>query len=186
MKLNSSIEYTTSQGRLMKINIVIALASTTALIGCETRTTVPTSLNQSANSTPASPAENEAIAQMFSDYSKKISSSTQSTKMTPQTKQDEASMISQQSSDYTIGIARAIQAKFTDASLYPGKRCSLKIGLSPEGAVPGVKTMSGDLAFCNAATNAVKTAKLPKFPNAAVYENFKSFAMDFNFVNNKK
>jgi len=168
----------------MKKYSVIILALTTALIGCETHTGAPSSLNQSTNAALATPVENEAIEQIFSNYLKKTSSPTQSTKMTPQTKQDEASMISQQSSDYAMGIVNAIQ--FTDASLYPGKRCSLKIDLSPEGAVLEVKTISGDLALCNAATHALKTAKLPKFPSAAVYENFKSFAMDFNFVNNKK
>ncbi|MEA9445030.1 cell envelope integrity protein TolA [Candidatus Fukatsuia symbiotica] len=80
---------------------------------------------------------------------------------------------------YLGQITAAIQSRFYDANLYRGRKCDLRIQLSPEGILMGVTAEGGDPALCQAAIAAAKQAKIPKPPNDDVYQVFKNAALVF-------
>lgn len=80
---------------------------------------------------------------------------------------------------YLGQITAAIQSRFYDANLYRGRKCDLRIQLSPEGILMSVTAEGGDPALCQAAIAAAKQAKIPKPPNDDVYQVFKNAALVF-------
>ena len=82
-------------------------------------------------------------------------------------------------SGYASQIRSAIDKMLYDRSLYAGQRCSIRIQLVRDGKVLDARSEGGDLALCQAAVSAVRSAKIPPAPSDEVYEAVKNVALDF-------
>jgi len=71
-------------------------------------------------------------------------------------------------------LRMAIQKKFTNASEYAGKTCELTLSIQRDGTLTHVTPRTGDLALCNAAIKAIKSATLPTPPSDEVYNAFQN------------
>ena len=82
-------------------------------------------------------------------------------------------------SEYVARFKAALQARMPAKDEYQGKVRTLKMEFNLSAELLSVASEGGDPALCEAALKASKSAHYPAFPNAATYQVFKSFIIDF-------
>lgn len=80
---------------------------------------------------------------------------------------------------YATKLREAIQRGVKQPENFAGKRCVLQINMQRNGQIDNVQAQGGDPALCEAAINAVKTAKIPATPNENIYSKIKNARLDF-------
>ncbi|ALB62471.1 TolA protein [Cronobacter condimenti 1330] len=80
---------------------------------------------------------------------------------------------------YALQLYHAINAHL-DEKRFPGKQCSVKIKMAPDGLLLDARVTAGDPDFCHEVLNAMAKARLPKPPTPEAYQQFKNATLDFN------
>ncbi len=78
-------------------------------------------------------------------------------------------------SNYVAKIKSAIESKFYNANIYRGKKCELRIKLSPDGMLISIATKTNainDKSLCDLAIRTAKSATIPKPPSSNIYDFF--------------
>ncbi|ENE8565378.1 cell envelope integrity protein TolA [Salmonella enterica] len=83
-------------------------------------------------------------------------------------------------SSYVRVIFDLIKNQFDDSSMYKGKVCSIKLGLSRDGTVLYAVDDGGDTDLCTNAIEAIRRIKkFPSPPSDRIYQSFKDCTLDF-------
>ncbi|WP_213354707.1 cell envelope integrity protein TolA [Citrobacter freundii] len=80
---------------------------------------------------------------------------------------------------YATQFREAVQREVKQPENFAGKRCVLQINMQRNGQIDSVQAQGGDPKLCEAAINAVKTAKIPAAPNDEIYSKTKNARLDF-------